>query len=201
MPRPSRRARAATAVPRSARQSASAHRAHASAATRGWCWRWPPCVGLGIVMVFNVSYFSGGRRFGDPLHFFRKHLVSIATRHRALRDHHRAWARTRFARARLSRCSSWRSVAMVAGARPRHRHRAQRRAALAAARPAHLPAVASWPSSRSCSTWRVRWRRQGERVRELLARHRPALPGGGDAGRALPARARLRHRGAAAASC
>src|SRR5262249_56748405 len=33
---------------------------------------------LGTVMVFNVSYFPGGDDFGDPLHFFRKHLVSIA---------------------------------------------------------------------------------------------------------------------------
>jgi cell division protein FtsW len=35
-------------------------------------------VSLGTVMVFNVSYFPGGDDFGDPLHFFRKHLVSIA---------------------------------------------------------------------------------------------------------------------------
>src|SRR5262249_28308439 len=34
-------------------------------------------VSLGVVMVFNVSYFPGGDDFGDPLHFFRKHLVSI----------------------------------------------------------------------------------------------------------------------------
>ena len=35
-------------------------------------------VGLGVVMVFNVSYFYGQERFGDGLLFFRKHLVSIA---------------------------------------------------------------------------------------------------------------------------
>jgi cell division protein FtsW len=35
-------------------------------------------VSLGLVMVFNVSYFPGGDDFGDPLHFFRKHVVSIA---------------------------------------------------------------------------------------------------------------------------
>src|SRR5262249_35821348 len=35
-------------------------------------------VSLGTVMVFNVSYFPGGDDFGDPLHFFRKHLISIA---------------------------------------------------------------------------------------------------------------------------
>jgi cell division protein FtsW len=35
-------------------------------------------VSLGMVMVFNVSYFPGGDDFGDPLHFFRKHLISIA---------------------------------------------------------------------------------------------------------------------------
>ena len=29
-------------------------------------------------MVFNVSYFPGGDDFGDPLHFFRKHVISIA---------------------------------------------------------------------------------------------------------------------------
>jgi cell division protein FtsW len=34
-------------------------------------------VSLGLVMVFNVSYFPGGDDFGDPLHFFRKHLVAI----------------------------------------------------------------------------------------------------------------------------
>jgi cell division protein FtsW len=34
-------------------------------------------VGLGIVMVFNVSYFHGQERFGDSLQFFRKHLISI----------------------------------------------------------------------------------------------------------------------------
>jgi cell division protein FtsW len=35
-------------------------------------------VGLGLVMVFNVSYFHGQDRFGDSLLFFRKHLVAIA---------------------------------------------------------------------------------------------------------------------------
>ena len=35
-------------------------------------------VGLGIVMVFNTSYFYAGERFGDPYHVFRKHMVSIA---------------------------------------------------------------------------------------------------------------------------
>ena len=35
-------------------------------------------VGVGVVMVFNVSYFYGQERFGDGLHFFRKHLISIA---------------------------------------------------------------------------------------------------------------------------
>ena len=34
-------------------------------------------VGLGVVMVFNVSYFFGHDHFGDPLLFFRKHLLSI----------------------------------------------------------------------------------------------------------------------------
>jgi len=34
-------------------------------------------VSLGLVMVFNVSYFPGGDDFGDPLHFFRKHVTSI----------------------------------------------------------------------------------------------------------------------------
>jgi len=33
---------------------------------------------IGVVMVFNTSYFFAGERFGDPLHVFRKHLVSIA---------------------------------------------------------------------------------------------------------------------------
>src|SRR5207237_10274301 len=34
-------------------------------------------VGLGVVMVFNVSYFHGQERFGDAFLFFRKHLLSI----------------------------------------------------------------------------------------------------------------------------
>ena len=34
--------------------------------------------GLGIVMVFNVSYFYAQEQYGDPLFFFRKHLVSVA---------------------------------------------------------------------------------------------------------------------------
>jgi len=33
---------------------------------------------LGLVMVFNVSYFWGQDRFGDPLYFFRKHCIAIA---------------------------------------------------------------------------------------------------------------------------
>jgi len=35
-------------------------------------------VTVSVVMVFNTSYFFAGERFGDPLHVFRKHLVSIA---------------------------------------------------------------------------------------------------------------------------
>ncbi len=35
-------------------------------------------VTVGIVMVFNTSYFFAGERFGDPMHVFTKHLVSIA---------------------------------------------------------------------------------------------------------------------------
>jgi cell division protein FtsW len=34
-------------------------------------------VTVGIVMVFNTSYFFAGERFADPLHVFRKHLVSV----------------------------------------------------------------------------------------------------------------------------
>lgn len=34
-------------------------------------------VGLGLVMVFNVSYFYAQERFGDALLFFRKHVLSI----------------------------------------------------------------------------------------------------------------------------
>ncbi len=33
-------------------------------------------VGLGAIMVFNVSYFHG-QEMGDAMHFFRKHMVSI----------------------------------------------------------------------------------------------------------------------------
>lgn len=35
-------------------------------------------VSLGIVMVFNASYFPGRELFRDPYHFFGKHLFSIA---------------------------------------------------------------------------------------------------------------------------
>lgn len=35
-------------------------------------------VGLGVVMVFNVSYFHAQERYGDAFVFFRKHLVSLA---------------------------------------------------------------------------------------------------------------------------
>jgi cell division protein FtsW len=35
-------------------------------------------LGLGVVMVFNVTYFHAGDRYGDPFLFFRKHLVSLA---------------------------------------------------------------------------------------------------------------------------
>jgi cell division protein FtsW len=34
-------------------------------------------VGLGAIMVFNVSYFHG-QEMGDAMHFFRKHVTSIA---------------------------------------------------------------------------------------------------------------------------
>lgn len=34
-------------------------------------------LGLGIIMVFNVSYFQAGTRYGDPYLFFRKHLISV----------------------------------------------------------------------------------------------------------------------------
>jgi len=35
-------------------------------------------LGLGVVMVFNISYFHAEARFGDPLIFFRKHLIALA---------------------------------------------------------------------------------------------------------------------------
>jgi cell division protein FtsW len=33
--------------------------------------------GLGVVMVFNASYFYAQDRYGDPLLFFRKHLMAL----------------------------------------------------------------------------------------------------------------------------
>ena len=33
--------------------------------------------GLGVVMVFNVSYFYAQEHYGDPFVFFRKHLISL----------------------------------------------------------------------------------------------------------------------------
>jgi cell division protein FtsW len=35
-------------------------------------------LGLGVVMIFNISYFHAEARFGDPLTFFRRHLVALA---------------------------------------------------------------------------------------------------------------------------
>ncbi|HWP67123.1 MAG TPA: putative lipid II flippase FtsW [Candidatus Limnocylindria bacterium] len=35
-------------------------------------------LGVGLVMVFNVSYFLGSSNVGDPYAFFRKHVFSIA---------------------------------------------------------------------------------------------------------------------------
>jgi cell division protein FtsW len=35
-------------------------------------------IGIGLVMVFNVSYFLSSSNFGDPYAFFRKHVFSIA---------------------------------------------------------------------------------------------------------------------------
>lgn len=35
-------------------------------------------LGLGVVMVFNVSYFHAAEHYGDPFRFFRKHLLSLA---------------------------------------------------------------------------------------------------------------------------
>jgi len=34
-------------------------------------------LGIGIVMVFNVSYFHAERDLGDPYYFFRKHVVAV----------------------------------------------------------------------------------------------------------------------------
>lgn len=34
-------------------------------------------LGLGVVMVLNVSYFQAGVRYHDPYLFFRKHLLSV----------------------------------------------------------------------------------------------------------------------------
>lgn len=35
-------------------------------------------LGIGVVMVFNVSYFPAAERYDDPFRFFRKHLISLA---------------------------------------------------------------------------------------------------------------------------
>ena len=35
-------------------------------------------VGLGVVMVFNTSYFYAQDRYGDPLLFFRRHLIYLS---------------------------------------------------------------------------------------------------------------------------
>jgi len=36
-------------------------------------------LGLGVVLVLNVSYFHAEARYGDPYLFFRKHVVAVAT--------------------------------------------------------------------------------------------------------------------------
>ena len=72
--RDARAARAAADVPRSAARSDAALVCTA-AAIRGSSSRSAALVGLGVVMVFNVSYFHGQATFGDPMHFFRKHVV------------------------------------------------------------------------------------------------------------------------------
>jgi cell division protein FtsW len=75
-------ARAAT-LPRAAVTRRVAPRARALRVAARGADRWimltvGALVTVGIVMVFNTSYFFAGDRFGDPLHVFRKHLVSIA---------------------------------------------------------------------------------------------------------------------------
>jgi cell division protein FtsW (lipid II flippase) len=69
-------------------------------------------LGLGIVMVFNVSYFHAQEQYGDPLLFFRKHLVSLAIGIVAMAVASRLrpevlerWANVLSSRA--SRCFSW----------------------------------------------------------------------------------------------
>jgi hypothetical protein len=93
-------------------------------------------VSLGTVMVFNVSYFPGGDDFGDPLHFFRKHLVSIAigfvlclVTTRLGSERYRGLAYPLLAIAILG------MIAVLI-----HRGHAQRRAAVAVAGRPHLPA-------------------------------------------------------------
>jgi cell division protein FtsW len=75
-------ARAATlAAPAATRRVAPRARALAVAARGGDRWivvTVGALVTVGVVMVFNTSYFFAGDRFGDPLHVFRKHLVSVA---------------------------------------------------------------------------------------------------------------------------
>ncbi len=72
---------AAMARPMSTRRVAPRARALPVVATGGDRWivgTVAMLVTVGVVMVFNTSYFFAGERFGDPLHVFRKHLVSVA---------------------------------------------------------------------------------------------------------------------------
>ena len=88
----------------------------------GWCWRLPRWSSLGLVMVFNVSWFPGGDDFGDPLHFFRKHVISIGIGVVLLRGRHRGSARTQYRRLAYPLLG----VALVLHGRcpdPRHRRR------------------------------------------------------------------------------
>jgi cell division protein FtsW len=34
-------------------------------------------LGLGVIMVFNVSYFYAAERYADPFRFFRRHILSL----------------------------------------------------------------------------------------------------------------------------
>ena len=184
------------------RGSASARSCAPRRPTPGSCSRSPALVGLGIVMVFNVSYFLGQRATSAiRSHFFRKHLVVDRARHGALRA---SPSRVPLGRATAgSRIPLL--VVVVAGAgaraRPGHRRRAQRRAALARARAAHLPADRA-RQVRARALPGALARRKGERVRELRARRRCRTAWWSALLAALlPARARLRHRGARRRRC
>ena len=96
-------------------------------------------LGLGLVMVFNASYFFAQDSYGDPFLYFRKHLIALGVGVVALL----AVSRVRlewFERLAYPLFFGF-AFLLVAGVDPRHRRQPRRRAPLDRYRAIQLPAV------------------------------------------------------------